>query len=57
MLVVKAKVKEYAIHNGQQLNVSSDFAEALSIKVEQMIKEAAKRAKDNNRTTVMIKDL
>ncbi len=53
MLVVKAKIKEYT----GEYNVSGDFADALHAKVEQMIKDAIKRAEANGRKTVMAKDL
>jgi len=56
-LVVKAKIREYAKVDDKLLNVSGDFADALSMKVEHMIKDACKRARDNGRSTVMAKDL
>ncbi len=56
-LVVKAKIKEYAKVDDKLLNVSGDFADRLSERVECMIKDACKRAKDNGRNTVMAKDL
>ena len=56
-IVVKAKIKEYAKVEGKLLNVTGDFADALSKKVVQLIEEASKRAKANSRNTVMPKDL
>lgn len=56
-LVIKAKIKEYAKHDDKVLNVSGDFAEALNKKVEELVRDAAKRAKENGRNTVMPKDL
>lgn len=53
LLVVKAKVKEYA----EGCNVAGDFAEELSKKVVQLVKEAAKRAEANGRKTIQPKDL
>lgn len=53
MLVVKAKIKDVA----QGMNVAGDFAEALNVKVEALVADAVKRAKGNNRSTVMAKDL
>ena len=53
MLVVIAKIKDYA----KGYNVSGDFAEALSKKVQGLVKEACARAESNNRKTVMAKDL
>ena len=52
-LVVKAKIKDVA----KGYNVAGDLAEALSAKVEQLVKDACKRAEGNNRKTVMAKDL
>lgn len=52
-LVVKAKIKDLA----KGFNVAGDFADALSAKVEALVKEAMKRAEANNRKTVMAKDL
>ena len=56
-IIVKAKIKEYAKVDGQLLNVTGDFHEALAKKVIQMIEDAANRAKANSRNTVMQKDL
>jgi len=58
-LIVRSNIKNYAKVEGkdQPLNVSGDFADKLNKKVEEMIKEACKRAKDNGRNTVMAKDL
>lgn len=53
LLVVKAKIKDFV----GDMNVAGDFAEALSEKVEALIKEAAKRADANGRKTVQPKDL
>ena len=52
-LVVKAKIKDVA----SGFNVAGDLAEALSAKVEALIKDACKRAEGNGRRTVMAKDL
>ena len=52
-LVVKAKIKEYT----GDYNVAGDFADALHAKVENLIKDAVKRAEANGRKTVMAKDL
>ena len=53
MLIVKAKIKEVT----GNYNVAGDFAEELDKKVEQLVKDATKRAEANNRKTVMAKDL
>ncbi|MFC1728270.1 DUF1931 domain-containing protein [Nanoarchaeota archaeon] len=52
-LVVKAKIKDVATG----YNVAGDLADALSGKVEQLVKDACERAKANGRRTVMAKDL
>ena len=52
LLVVRSKIKECT-----NCNVAGDFADALSKKVEVLIKEAERRAKDNNRSTLKAKDL
>lgn len=56
-LIVVSRVKELAKHEGKQLNVSSDLADALTKKAEQLMADACKRAVLNGRTTVMSKDL
>ena len=53
LLVVRSKIKEYA----KGMNVSGDFAEALSKKVEELVADAARRSKDNNRSTIKPRDL
>jgi histone H3/H4 len=53
MLVVKSKIKEYV----GDLNVSSDFADALDEAVKELIQKAAKRAQENGRRTVQARDL
>ena len=53
LLVVRSKIKDVA----KGMNVSGDFAEALSDKVAGLIKDAAQRAKDNGRATVKARDL
>jgi|TARA_B100001971_G_C17996157_1_gene434853 histone H3/H4 len=56
-LIVKAKIKEFAKHGENSLNVSGDLADALNTKIEELIKDACRRAKENGRNTVMAKDL
>tara|TARA_Y100000310_G_C20644664_1_gene795888 strand:- start:1822 stop:1992 length:171 start_codon:yes stop_codon:yes gene_type:complete len=53
LLVVRSKIKEVA----EGVNVSGDFAEALSGKVEQLVKDAVERAKANKRGTIKPRDL
>lgn len=52
-LVIRTKLKEVA----QGFNISSDFADALDKKAEELVKSACERAKANGRKTVMSKDL
>lgn len=47
LLVVRSKIKEQT-----QMNVAGDFADALSSRVAQMIKEAERRCKENGRKTL-----
>ncbi len=53
LLVVRSKIKDVA----KNMNVAGDFADELSKKVEGLIKDAARRAKDNGRATVKARDL
>ena len=53
MLVVRSKIKDVA----KDFNVASDLPEALNKIIENMIKEACVRARENQRRTVMAKDL
>lgn len=52
-LVVRSKIKEYA----KDMNVSGDFADALSKEVEHIITRAIERAKANKRSTIQPRDL
>ena len=52
-LVVRSKIKEHA----EGMNVSGDFANALSAKAVELIKAAARRAKENGRKTLKPHDL
>ena len=52
LLVVRSKIKE-----NTQLNVDGDFADALSQRVAQLIREAERRAKANGRKTLKRDDL
>jgi len=53
LLVVKAKLKDVV----KDMNVSGDFAEALSEEVRKLILKAAERSKANGRRTVGARDL
>ena len=56
-LVVRSQVKNFTKIDEKTLSVSEDFYEALNKKVEKLIEEASKRAKLNNRNTVMGRDI
>ena len=56
-LIVRSNIKQYAKIDDKALNVSGDFADKLTKKVEELVKEACARAKANGRNTVMAKDL
>ncbi len=58
-LIVASRVKELCKYPGgkKDLNMSSGLSGALTLKVEQIITKACKRAIENGRTTVMIKDI
>ena len=58
MLVVRTQVKEILKESGIGLdNIGGDFMDKLDEKVKQLILEAGRRAKENNRKTVMAKDV
>lgn len=52
-LVVRSKIKEVA----KDMNVASDFADALSNEVKKLIDRAIERAKANKRSTIQPRDL
>jgi len=52
LLVVRSKIKE-----ATKCNVAGDVAEALSKKVEEIIKAAEKRCENNGRKTIKSYDL
>lgn len=57
-LVVRTQVKEILKESGLGLdNLSGDFMDKLDEKVKQIILDAAKRAKENGRRTIMGKDV
>lgn len=51
--IVKAAVKEEL----SDMNVSTDFYDALDEEVTELLNEAAQRAEDNDRKTVQVRDL
>jgi len=58
-LVVRSRLKDVVLKYGKDKvnNVSMDFANELSKKVEELIEKAVKRAEQNNRRTVQSRDL
>ena len=56
-LVVRSQIKNYAKVDDKALNIAEDFYEALNKKVEKLIQESSKRAKSNNRSTLMGRDV
>ena len=58
MLTVRTQIKEILKESGLGLdNISGDFMDRLDEKVKQLIIDAAKRAKENNRRTIMGRDV
>jgi|TARA_B100001964_G_C14157982_1_gene565265 histone H3/H4 len=55
-LVVRSQVKTHAKVDDKALSISEDFYEALNKKVVSLIEDASKRAKSNNRNTLMGRD-
>jgi histone H3/H4 len=51
--IVKAAVKDEL----SEMNVSSDFYDALDEEVSELLADAARRADDNDRKTVQVHDL
>ncbi len=57
-LVVRTQVKDILKESGLGLdNLSADFMDKLDQKVKLLILDAAKRAKENGRRTIMGKDV
>ena len=56
MITARTQIKDILREAGMQ-NMSADFMEQLDKKVKQLILDAAMRAKDNGRRTVMAKDI
>ena len=62
MIIVKAQVaalvRKISKEKGLEVdNVTSDFMPALDTKVRKLVEEAASRAKENNRRTLMARDI
>ena len=56
-VIVKSQVKELAKIESKPLSVAEEFYSALEEKNRQLIADACKRAKLNNRNTIMARDL
>ncbi len=56
-IIIRSKIKDYAEVDGTKFQVASDLGDALAKKVEELIKDACRRAQANGRKTVMAKDL
>lgn len=57
-VVVRSQIKEIAKNSDYAIdNISGDFADKLNEKVTAMITEACRRAHENQRKTVMGRDL
>ena len=56
-IIVKSQVKEHAKIDSKSLSVAEEFYKALEEKNKQLIAEARKRARLNNRNTLMARDL
>ncbi len=58
MITVRTQIKEILKESGLEVdNLSADFMDRLDEKVKQLIIDAAKRAKENGRKTLMGKDV
>tara|TARA_Y100000310_G_C20640496_1_gene793631 strand:- start:274 stop:450 length:177 start_codon:yes stop_codon:yes gene_type:complete len=58
MLTIRTQIKEILKDSTYGIeNLSADFIEQLDEKVKQLILDAAKRAKDNGRKTLMGRDV
>jgi len=56
-IVVKTRIKEYAIFDEKKLEVAGEVFPALCGIVKDIIRKASIRAKANGRNTVMARDL
>ena len=58
MITVRTQIKDILKESGLEVeNITGDFMDKLDEKVKQLILDAAKRAKDNGRRTIMGKDV
>ena len=56
MLIVQSKVRDFLKNKGD-FNIGSDLFEAVSIKVQGLLEDAARRAKENGRKTIQARDV
>ena len=56
-IIVKSQVKGLAVIDGKALSVAEEFYKELEEKVRKDIENACRRAKLNNRNTIMARDL
>lgn len=56
MITVRSQIKELLKDEGVD-NISKDFMDRLDDKVKEIIMQAVKRAKENQRRTVMSRDI
>lgn len=56
-VIVKSQVKELAKIENKPLSVAEEFYKALEEKNRQLVEDACKRARLNNRNTIMARDL
>jgi len=58
-IVIKSKIREVVNETGTKeiQNISEDVAEALDLRVREMIKEGVKRAEENHRKTLYGRDI
>lgn len=56
ILVVQSKVREYLKGKGD-FNIGSDLVAAVSTRVEEVLADASRRAKENGRKTIQARDV
>jgi len=56
-LVVRSQIKNYAKVDDKKLSIAEEFYEELNKKVIKLIEAASRRAKSNNRNTLMARDV
>ena len=56
-VTVKTQIKELAVIENKPLSVSEEFYDEFELKAKEMLHSACKRAKANQRNTLMARDL